>query len=65
VFHDAIVQFSIYSLLILLNSLIVCRYLESVFSRQRLDCPVEQFVQIMNTINYLVRTFTWVGTNTV
>ncbi|KAM0880505.1 hypothetical protein ACQ4PT_033536 [Festuca glaucescens] len=30
------------------------RYLESVFSRQRLDCPVEQFVQIMNTINYLV-----------
>lgn len=29
------------------------RYLESVFSRQRFDCPIEQFVQIMNTINYL------------
>nr|CDI66493.1 Cyclin-H1-1 [Saccharum hybrid cultivar R570]CDI66498.1 Cyclin-H1-1 [Saccharum hybrid cultivar R570]CDI66571.1 Cyclin-H1-1 [Saccharum hybrid cultivar R570] len=30
------------------------RYLETIFSRQHSDCPVEQFVQSINTINYLV-----------
>ncbi|KAG8062509.1 hypothetical protein GUJ93_ZPchr0003g18129 [Zizania palustris] len=30
------------------------RYLESVFSRQQSDCPIEQFVQAIDTINYLV-----------
>ncbi|XP_006651796.1 cyclin-H1-1 isoform X1 [Oryza brachyantha] len=30
------------------------RYLESVFSRQHSDCPVEQFVGSINMINYLV-----------
>ena len=30
------------------------RYLESVFSRQHSDCPIEQFVGSINMINYLV-----------
>ncbi|CAD6214443.1 unnamed protein product [Miscanthus lutarioriparius] len=30
------------------------RYLETIFSRQHSDCPVEQFVQSINAINYLV-----------
>lgn len=30
------------------------RYLESIFSRQHSDCLVEQFVQTINAINYLV-----------
>ncbi|KQK13327.1 hypothetical protein BRADI_1g09370v3 [Brachypodium distachyon] len=30
------------------------RYLGSVFSRQKSNCPVEQFVQTINAINYLV-----------
>ncbi|OEL24634.1 Cyclin-H1-1, partial [Dichanthelium oligosanthes] len=29
------------------------RYLETIFSRQHSDCPVEQFVQSINAINYL------------
>uniref|UniRef100_A0A453HC49 Cyclin C-terminal domain-containing protein n=1 Tax=Aegilops tauschii subsp. strangulata TaxID=200361 RepID=A0A453HC49_AEGTS len=29
------------------------RYLESVFSRQHFDCPVEQFIQIISSINHL------------
>uniref|UniRef100_A0A8I6Y4W6 Cyclin-H1-1 n=1 Tax=Hordeum vulgare subsp. vulgare TaxID=112509 RepID=A0A8I6Y4W6_HORVV len=41
------------------------RYLESVFLRQHFDCPVEQFIQIISSINHLVRMFTWLGTNTV
>uniref|UniRef100_A0A453HBH4 Cyclin-H1-1 n=2 Tax=Aegilops tauschii subsp. strangulata TaxID=200361 RepID=A0A453HBH4_AEGTS len=41
------------------------RYLESVFSRQHFDCPVEQFIQIISSINHLVRMFTWLGTDTV
>jgi len=38
------------------------RYLESVFSRQHFDCPVEQFVQIMVSINYLVNQLQLPGT---
>nr|AAU93531.1 cyclin H-1 [Zea mays] len=30
------------------------RYLEIIFSRQHSDCPIEQFVQSINEINYLV-----------
>jgi hypothetical protein len=64
-FHDATILSYIYSLLILLNSLIVRRYLESVFSKQHFVCLVEQFIKIISTINHLVRSFTWLGTNTV
>jgi hypothetical protein len=54
-----VVAFSIFIVFMLLNSLIGCRYLETIFSRQHSDCPVEQFVQSINTINYLVRIWLW------
>ncbi|RLN39506.1 hypothetical protein C2845_PM01G28870 [Panicum miliaceum] len=37
------------------------RYLETIFSRQHSDCPVEQFVQSINAIHYLVKVFAWLG----
>ena len=52
---------SIYSVEMLLNSLIICRYLETIFSRQNSDCTVEQFVQSINAIHYLVKVFAWLG----
>ena len=52
---------SIYSVEMLLNSLIICRYLETIFSRQNSDCTVEQFVQSIKSIHYLVKFFAWLG----
>jgi len=37
------------------------RYLETIFSRQNSDCTVEQFVQSINAIHYLVKVFAWFG----
>ncbi|XP_044980276.1 cyclin-H1-1 [Hordeum vulgare subsp. vulgare] len=38
------------------------RYLESVFLRQHFDCPVEQFIQIISSINHLVSQLQLPGT---
>jgi len=37
------------------------RYLETIFSRQHSDCTVEQFVQSIKSIHYLVKFFAWLG----
>ncbi|KAF8674259.1 hypothetical protein HU200_048080 [Digitaria exilis] len=37
------------------------RYLETVFSRQHSECTVEQFVQSINAVHYLVKLFDWLG----
>jgi hypothetical protein len=58
-FCVSICGYFIFIVSMLQNSLVGCRYLEIIFSRQHSDCPIEQFVQSINEINYLVRIWLW------